>query len=206
MSSSQSPSAYSYAPPRRPADALRGWSLPQRVLHWATALCIVFAFSISWIMVALPRQQLLLKFSLFQAHKTAGILVILFVLTRLVLRTLHERPPEDDVPRWQRRAAGLMHVLLYALAAITPLLGYFMAATSRAPTLFFGILPIPSITGPNPEWSAWLVPIHRTAAIVLVTLAFAHALAAIYNHLRGRVTLVRMWRGTPQAAAPSETM
>src|SRR4051812_22119806 len=112
MSTSPSPSASSYAAPQLPADSVRSWSPAQRILHWATAVCILFAFSISWIMVGLPLQQLLLKFSLFQAHKTAGILVLLFILTRLVLRAVRRRPPEDDVPVWQRQAAALVHGVL----------------------------------------------------------------------------------------------
>jgi cytochrome b561 len=149
-------------------------------------------------MVGVPLSQLLLKFLLYQLHKTLGILVFALVVVRLVVRARDGRPRSDeDLPAWQRQAAGAVHVLLYAVVFVTPLLGYFTAATAPIgiPTLFLGVIPIPHIVGADPVWFAVLRQVHRSMAILLVVLAGAHAIAAFHNHLRGRGTLIRMWRG-----------
>ena len=90
-----------------------------------------------------------------------------------------------------------VHALLYAFLLVTPLLGYLTAATAPIgiPTLFLGVIPIPHIVGPDPVWFSVVRQVHRSMAILLVVLAGGHAAASIHNHLRGRGTLIRMWRG-----------
>lgn len=181
-----------------PEDRPAAWSRAQRALHWITAALIVCGFSVAWVMVAVPFADLLEKFVLFQVHKTIGLTVLLLVVARLVLRAWRGRPaPEPDLSPARRHAASAMHAALYGLLLLIPVLGYFVAATSpiRIPTLFFGIIDVPHVVGASRPWFALLVQVHRAAAILLVVLAAGHAGAAVENHLRGRPTLLRMWRG-----------
>ncbi len=176
----------------------RRWSLTQRLLHWGNAGLVLAAFAIAWVMVGVPLAELLLKFVLFQVHKTLGILAFLAALARLSLRVWRGRPAEDAaVPRWQRKAAARAHAALYGLLLATPVLGYLTASLAplRIPTLFLGVIPLPALTGPNQAWFAILFALHRASAIALVLLACFHAGAAIRHHLLGRAVLVRMWRG-----------
>lgn len=179
-------------------DRPKTWGRAQRALHWITAALIACGFIVAWVMVAVPFADLLEKFVLFQLHKTIGLTVLLLVLVRLALRFRRGRPaPEWDLSPARRHAASVMHAALYVLLLLTPVLGYFVAATSpiRIPTLFFGIIDVPHIVGASRFWFALLVQVHRAAAILLVVLAAGHAAAALENHFRGRSTLVRMWRG-----------
>ncbi len=92
-------------------------------------------------MVGVPLSALLLKFALYQIHKTLGILVLVLTTARLLVRARRGRPAWDaDRPGWQHRAASVMHCLRYALLFATPVLGNFTAATApaRVPTLFLG--------------------------------------------------------------------
>lgn len=174
------------------------WPRGQRVLHWATAALVLAGFALAWIMVALPFRPLLLKFSLYQAHKTIGLLVIALTLLRLGMRAAIGRPSWDaGLPPLQRRLAGAAHAALYVLLLAVPILGYLVAATSPlpVPTLLFGLLPIPHITGPNRDLFALLRPLHMLAAISLVLLAAGHAAMAIRHHRTGSTILRRMWRG-----------
>ncbi len=183
-----------------PSDRPAVWPAVQRRLHWATAALVLIAFPLGWLMVNTPLSQLLAKFLLYQVHKTIGLIVLILVCARLLLRAGRNRPAWDaDLPAWQLRAANWMHALLYVLLLLTPVLGYLTAsaAPARVPTLFLGVIPVPHLLGPDREWFAWLRQLHRGAAIALVALACAHAAAAIHNHLQGRATLVRMWRGRP---------
>ena len=179
------------------------WSTAQRRLHWWTASLVGLGFGLGWVMVAVPLRALLAKFLLYQAHKTLGLLVLLLTLARLAVRLRRGRPAWDldlpawDLPPWQRRAAGWMHLTLYGLLLVVPALGYVTAATAPAqvPTLFLGVIAVPHLVGPDPAWFAVLRQVHRALAILLVALALAHALAALLNHKRGHRGLAAMWHG-----------
>ncbi|HWA81200.1 MAG TPA: cytochrome b/b6 domain-containing protein [Acetobacteraceae bacterium] len=175
-----------------------GWSRAQRALHWWNAGFVLAAFVIAWVMVGVPLAELLLKFILFQVHKTLGILAFLVVLVRLLLRARRGRPAEDAaLPAWQIALAGWAHRALYALLIVTPVLGYLTASLAplRIPTLFLGVIPLPALTGPSQAWFGIVFALHRALAIALIVLAVGHAAAAIRHHLLGRAVLVRMWRG-----------
>jgi cytochrome b561 len=173
-----------------------GWSRAQRRLHWWIAVLVALGFVLGWVMVAVPLRALLEKFLLYQAHKTLGLLVLGLTLARLGVRLRRGRPAwEAALPAWQRRAAAAMHLALYGLLLVVPVLGYFTAATAPAqvPTLFLGVIPVPHLVGADPAWFAVLRPVHRALAILLVGLATAHALVAVANHRRGYRTLTAMW-------------
>jgi cytochrome b561 len=182
-----------------------GWSRAQRRLHWSTAVLVVLGFAVAWVMVAVPLSYLLLKFLLYQLHKTIGLLVLGLTLARLPLRLWRGRPAwPRDLPAWQLYAAGRAHLALYLLLLVVPVLGYFTAATAPAqvPTLFLGVINVPHIVGTDPAAFAWLRPLHRALAILLIVLATGHAVAAVAHHRRGRRTLIAMWRGAETSSAP----
>jgi cytochrome b561 len=173
------------------------WSLAQRLLHWVTAILVIGGFVLAFVMVALPLRELLLKFTLYQVHKSIGLLVLLTVLARLLLRATRGRPPPEPVQRWQARAASVGHGALYLLLLAVPVLGYFVASTAslRIPTRFLGLIALPDPIGPDAALFAVLRPLHRALAIALVVLAAGHAAMAVYHHLRRRAVLRRMWFG-----------
>jgi cytochrome b561 len=177
-----------------------GWRRSQRRLHWWTAGFVFAAFPLGWLMIAVPLRELLLKFLLFQLHKTIGLTVFGLVVYRLCLRARVGRPDWDPaLPEWQRQAAWGMHVMLYALLLAVPALGYLTAALApaRIPTLFLGVVPVPHLLSPDAHWFAIVRPVHRWAAVLLVSAAIGHAGAALEHHRRGRPVLRQMWRSEP---------
>lgn len=180
----------------------RGWGRGLRRLHWWTAGLVFVAFPLGWLMVAVPLRDLLLKFLLYQLHKTIGLTVFGLGLYRLGIRARVRRPEWDPhLPEWQRRAAWSMHAMLYALLIAVPVLGYVTAALApaRVPTLFLGLVPIPHLLSPDAPWFAIIRQVHRWAAVLLVTAAAAHAGAALEHHRRGRSVLRRMWGSEPDS-------
>lgn len=174
------------------------WSRAQRRLHWVIAALVVIAAPMGVVMAALPFRQLLLKFLLYQLHKTIGITVFLLVLAQLTLHWRRGRPDwEAGLAGWQRRAAAAAHRLLFGLLIVVPVLGYLTAATApaRIPTLYFGVIPVPHIVGTDPARFAALRLVHLALAALLLLLACGHALMALHHHRQGGRTLVRMWRG-----------
>lgn len=175
-----------------------GWSGAQRALHWVSALLVFATFALGLVMVALPLTRLYEKFMAYQIHKSLGLLVIALTVPRLAWRLLRGRPAwEAALPRWQRRAAGVGHGLLYALLLAVPVLGYLSACTApiQVPTTFFLRVTIPHVLGPDEALYGVLRNVHALAAWTLVLLALGHAAMAVAHHRAGLPTLRRMVSG-----------
>jgi cytochrome b561 len=151
--------------PRRSLAWRRRILRVRRHLHWWTAVLVTIGFALAWIMTSLPVTELLIKFLLYQLHKSLGLCVSGLAALRLFLawRTC-------DTPR------GLQAVL-YALLLIVPLLGYLTAAASptTVPTLFFLLFRVPHVIAPDQAVFDAIRPLHKWLAIGLVGLAVWHA-------------------------------
>lgn len=172
-----------------------GWSLGQRLLHWASALLVLATFGLGLVMVALPLTQMYEKFMAYQIHKSLGLVVIGLTLPRLALRLWQGRPAwEAALPGWQRRAAEAGHGLLYALLLVVPGLGYLSACAApiQVPTTLFLRVPVPHLIGPDEALYGVLRNVHELAAWGLVLLAIGHAVMAVAHHRAGLPTLRRM--------------
>ena len=101
---------------------------------------VTIGFALAWIMTALPVTELLIKFLLYQLHKSLGLCVSGLAAFRLVLAWR-----AGDFPR------GLQGVL-YSLLLVVPLLGYLTAAASptTVPTLFFLLFQVPHVARSGP--------------------------------------------------------
>ena len=137
----------------------------RRHLHWWTAALVIIGFAIAWLMTALPVSVLLVKFLLYQLHKSLGLCVAGLAAVRLVLAWR-----AGDRPRGLPAA-------LYGLLLLVPLLGYLTAAASptAVPTLFFLVLKVPHVIAPDQGVFEVIGPVHKWLAIGLVGLAGWHA-------------------------------
>jgi cytochrome b561 len=166
-----------------PDNPPSGWSRAQRGLHWWSAVLVFTGFALGWLMVGVPVSQLLVKFLLYQLHKTIGLTVLMLSVARLAILARRGRPELDPtIPDWQQKTAKGMHRGLYVLLLLVPVLGYLTAATAPAqvPTLFLGVIPVPHIVGTNPRWFPLLRQVHRLMAILLAAIGTGHAMAAIH--------------------------
>jgi cytochrome b561 len=134
-------------------------------LHWWTAALVSIGFAIAWLMTALPATELLLKFLLYQLHKSFGLCVSALAALRIVLAYR-----AGDRPRGIPAA-------LYGLLLLVPLLGYLTAAASptAVPTLFFLVLNVPHAIAPDDAVFEVIRPVHKWLAIGLIGLATWHA-------------------------------
>uniref|UniRef100_UPI0038B4FD9A cytochrome b n=1 Tax=Zavarzinia marina TaxID=2911065 RepID=UPI0038B4FD9A len=169
--------------------------MPNRLLHWGTALMVLAAFAVALIMTDVEARDFLLRFWLYQAHKTIGLLVLLACLARLGLRLLGRGPgPVKGLPTSKRRLAGLGHAALYGLLLAMPVLGLLVADTApqKVPTLFLGLWRLPVLIGPDAALFEGLSTLHMVLAWTLVVLALGHGAMAIHHHRRGLDVLRRM--------------
>jgi cytochrome b561 len=94
-------------------------------------------------------------------------------------------------------AAKATHIALYALLALMPVSGWFMATTTpvRVPTVVFGLFALPYPMAPDLAIYRAAHAAHVVLAILLSALIALHVVAAMVHALIWRdQTLVRMWR------------
>src|ERR1700739_4513826 len=96
-----------------------------RLLHWTMAPLIIAMLFIGVGMVATVSRA---HTTLIAIHKPLGIALLLLVILRVSVRIRRGSPPlPADMPAPQRIAARLSHLILYALMAAMPLIGWACA-------------------------------------------------------------------------------
>jgi cytochrome b561 len=109
-------------------------------LHWIIAAVIAMNFSLGLYMAQLEASPA--KLRLYSYHKTIGVTIFLLVVFRLVWRLTHRVPaPPPRMPRWQRTAASISHILLYLLTLAVPLSGWLFSSASGFKVMYFTKLP-----------------------------------------------------------------
>ncbi|MDH4553857.1 cytochrome b [Pseudomonas sp. BN417] len=152
-----------------------------RVIHWLMAVLLLAMLFIGVSMVAdlSPRHS-----ELVALHKPLGLLLLVLVLVRLAVRLTSPTPPlPRTMPGWQRRAAHLSHVLLYALMLAMPLVGWGMQSAGDYPVVLHDALVLPPIVPPDARLHALLRLAHTVLAYLLFISILAHLAAALYHAL-----------------------
>lgn len=174
------------------------YAAPAVALHWLMAVFVVALFAVGLVMTGMPRSPE--KTAVYDWHKWFGATFLALALLRLAWRTTHAAPRSLPAPRWQQRAATSVHIALYVLFIVVPLLGWAYSSALGYPLVWFGVLPLPDWVPRDRALADAIKPWHGRAAWLLVALAAVH-LAGVASH-RGaarRALLARMW---PSARSP----
>lgn len=163
-----------------------------RRLHWVIFALVVCALVLIYIHDWSPKGSAL-GANVKWAHTQFGMAILLIMLPRLIVRSRGHRPPITPMPLpWQTLLAKTVHFVLYALLIVTPLLGIATMAWKGQAWSFLGI-PLPGAPTPDRHFSHQIQEIHETLGNVLMYLAAAHAVAALFHHfIRRDDTLKRM--------------
>lgn len=168
------------------------------ILHWVIALGILLQIIMGLAMMhlAIP---ILLKFKLYQLHKSIGITVLFAVVLRLLWRLTH-RPPAlpADTAQWQRKLADGTHITLYVFMFALPLTGWALVSVSpyNIPTVLYGLIPWPDLPvfssiANKTAADAVMSFIHTRLSFVLMALLSLHIAAALYHQFFRRDHLLR---------------
>ncbi len=166
------------------SGTVKGYSRAQVLLHWSVVVLIVFQYAASDSIVAAwsdhlkgrppsaapPAAALL--------HIAAGLLILLLALTRIALRMTSGAPkPPEDESWFLRFSAEAVHISIYGLLLLLPLLG--------AAAWFLDI-----------EFAALA---HAYLQFVLLGLIAMHVAGALFQHVvRRSGVLMRMFRPEPR--------
>lgn len=161
---------------------MQRYTIPAIVLHWLIAVLIVGTFTLGLVMTDIPGITPA-KLKYFNWHKWAGVTVLALAALRLLWRLLRHPPRyADDIPAWQRGAAHGLHWLLYMLMFAVPLSGYFYSLASGYPVVWFGVVELPVLIGPDPALKILLKDVHYWLNMLLAALVGLHV-AAAFKHL-----------------------
>lgn len=173
------------------------------LLHWILAILLIGMVFYAWHMDDL-RQALRahtegvtladVQFAV-NAHKTAGMLVLLLSFVRLGWRFAH-KPPAMPVGMagWEKLVARSTHIAFYVLMIGMPLMGWLAASTTQAPSMMFNnpdlILPRLPVSQDH-DFQELVGEIHGKGGWAILILAGLHFAAAIKHQYLGKDGLMR---------------
>lgn len=157
------------------------------ILHWLIAALILGLIVLGFVMIR-PSIDPSLQFSLFQWHKSFGMLALLLAAIRLVhsLIFVRVRPVAGMFPL-EHLGAKMMHHVLLLLAVAVPVAGWMIASVSPLdiPTFAFNLVVIPHLPVPKSDAAeAWWTTVHAVLAYSTLALVCLHSGAALYHHYR----------------------
>ena len=157
----------------------------QILLHAVIGLLIVLTFAFGKYVAGLPLSPA--KFQLISYHKWGGMLVLLLVVVRIVLRLLKGAPPlPATMSPLARLAAHAGHLALYVLMLAVPLSGWLMSSAYGIPVVLFGVLPLPDFVPVSEGLADVLKEAHKIAALSMAGLVLLHVAGALKHHFVDR--------------------
>lgn len=178
------------------------------ILHWLIAVLILGLLVLGFVMTR-PWIDPALQFSLYQWHKSFGMLTLLLAVVRLLHSLLGARVrPSTGLGALERRMSKAMHLLLATLAVIVPLAGWAVASASplEIPTFAFNLVDVPHLPLPKSDaGEAFWSTTHARLAYSILALVALHSTAALYHHYgrRDDVLLRMLGRAKTPAGKPS---
>ncbi|MDB5986836.1 MAG: cytochrome [Nevskia sp.] len=153
-----------------------------KVFHWLTFGLVIVQFAIAWIMPAVGNESQ--PNGLLSWHFSLGILIFMVLVLRSLWRLTYDPPsPSPSVPRWMQKIPQAVHLLLYAVLLVLPLIGWIDAASRGWSVSLFGVLPTPQIFFGRSSTTALWGDIHIALAILLLILISLHIAGVIYHQL-----------------------
>jgi len=157
-------------------------------LHWVMAALILFAVVHGLLLDAWPRDS---KVASINIHAQSGVLVLVLLMARIWWRRRHAPPPlPPQVSEFSRRAAHPVHMLIYVLMLVVPLVG-IVAFVWHARVLDFGLFAISFGVKSNGAVYHPAEDIHLWLTYTLLALVGGHAAAALWHHFISRDTVLR---------------
>jgi cytochrome b561 len=160
-------------------------------LHWLVALFVIFNLYIGKFVFPDPNYPE----TAARGHMVSGILVLLLVIVRFVVRLQAARPADATTGKpLLDKLARVVHYGLYVMLLATTVIGASFALTSgRLARSFLGAGPA---SGPPPQAAFMLRGLHSLSVNILLLLILLHVGAALYHQFIRKDNLIaRMWYG-----------
>lgn len=167
------------------------WSTPIKTLHWLLALAVLAMVAFGFVMKYGDFSQVE-RIRLYNLHKSTGLVVLVLAVLRLLIRLLDRRRPAlPPMPAWQRATAAFTHAGLYVAMIGMPLTGWLYNSASGFPLRWFGLFPVPALSGRDSGLKDLAGELHFALALLLVLVVAVHAGAALAHHFQHRDNVLR---------------
>lgn len=162
------------------------FGLISRLIHWAMA-ALVLGLLILGLIIA-NMQPSLANLWLYGAHKTAGIIALCLVLTRILWNKISPVPAPIGTT-WHSVVAKWAHRALYACLILMPLSGWIASSATGLDVVIFDAITLPAIAPVSEVWENAAFALHRATAYLLIGVLALHIAGALS---RRDGTLARM--------------
>ncbi|MGW5309441.1 cytochrome b [Nocardia thailandica] len=173
-------------------DASRRFGPASMLLHWLSVPVVLLAFGFG---VAAARGGGDYTWRM-DVHQAAGTAVFALVVARAAARLWGRGPgPDAALGPLERRVATLTEILMYALLAAQPVVGWLAACAAGLPPRI-GAVTVRAPVPVDPALYATLRDVHAVTGYSLVAVAAAHVLAVLFHAvIRRDGVLARMVPG-----------
>ncbi len=170
------------------------YGLILRFLHWLTVALVAGMLMGGALMTILPSGGF--KTLIYDIHKSTGVVILLVTALRLSWRLFYPPPGELGQSALSNYLARVLHVCLYVLLFLQPVIGILMSQSFGYPVSFWGWFELPGLIWQAPALGQFFREAHQVTAVVLTAAVAIHAAAALKHHFVDRDrTLMRMIYG-----------
>jgi len=164
------------------------------VLHWLLAFMIIMGLIMGGNVLSATPNTDPAKLFYLKMHMSAGMLILVLMVVRLVVRFMTARPPHADIGSVFLDGIGVAtHYLFYGVVILMAASGLAIAKMAGLPDILFGGsgAALPASFEEFPPRMA-----HGVLAVVLTVLIAAHFGAFLYHQfIRKDGLFSRMWFG-----------
>ena len=167
-------------------NTARGYGLVAIVLHWLVALTVIGLFALGFWMTGLTYYDDWYRRGP-DLHKSIGIVLFMVMLVRVVWRSINIKPEDEPgISAFERHLARRVHRLFYVLLFALMISGYLISTADGRPIQVFDLFAVPATLSDLPQQEDIAGAVHWYLALLLISLASLHALAALKHHFIDR--------------------
>jgi cytochrome b561 len=162
------------------------YSALHQTLHWITALCMLAILPLAWVATNAKEKTPGLE-TMFDWHKTLGIIVLLITGFRLVWRFM-DKPPAypPKITRLDKAVAHVTYALFYVALLWMPITGLIMSSFEPYKLHLFGFIPLASPFKPNEAMADRFGYYHALGQWLIYALILLHLTATAFHVIWGR--------------------
>ncbi|NYH24203.1 cytochrome b [Paraburkholderia bryophila] len=159
-----------------------------RAFHWLSLLLLVAQFSLGWLMP--DADSVKASTGLVAWHVGVGTSLLAVFTVRLLWAAMRRAPGPVDQHGALQFLAGAVHVSMYLLLLLVPLLGWLNAGGRGWTVRLAGVWYIPQLAMPD-SWGASIGEWHSASVTVLLILIGLHVFAVLVHQIGFRDSLLR---------------
>lgn len=157
------------------------YHISSKLFHWIMSILIIGMLVIGFYMVDFISDENQNKYTIYNLHKSFGLLIFFLAILRIINRIYHKPPKQPEgLSRIEVVISKSLHHSFYVLMILIPVSGYLMSNFYGFNVNFFSY-EMPSLVVYNPEMGRLFSETHEFLAYSLIFLLILHV-AGVIKH------------------------